>query len=117
MKEKSNASALLSLYFLANAVLRSFASRPAFVRVSPCVRLCLALRSPKSLRTVLANLKDGVCRKGVDWKNGHHRLEKHEGDGMQRLGVLLNQLLLAGISFSLVSRYRRTAAIPARSWA
>ena len=45
-------------------VLRSFVSRPAFACASPCVRLCLVLRSPKSLRTVLANLKDGVCRKG-----------------------------------------------------
>ena len=38
MKEKSNASALAFPILLGER-------RPAFVRVSPCVRLCLALRS------------------------------------------------------------------------
>ena len=45
MKEKSNASALQSYYFLANALLRSIASRPTFDRVSPCVRSYLVPRS------------------------------------------------------------------------
>ena len=51
MKEKSNASALPSYYFLANALLRSIASRPAFDCISSRVRSCLVPRSPKSIGT------------------------------------------------------------------
>ena len=40
-----------SLYFLANALLRSIASHPTFDCVPPYVRSCLVPRSPKSIGT------------------------------------------------------------------
>ena len=46
-----NASALPSYYFLANALLHSIASRPAFDCVSSHVRSCLGPRSLKSIGT------------------------------------------------------------------
>ena len=46
-----NASALPSYYFLANALLHSIASRPAFDCVSSYVRSCLGPRSLKSIGT------------------------------------------------------------------
>ena len=46
-----NASALPSYYFLANALLHSIASRPAFDCVSSHVRSCLVPRSLKSIGT------------------------------------------------------------------
>ena len=48
---KKESKPILSLYFIANALLRSNASRPAFDRVSSHVRSCLVPRSLKSIGT------------------------------------------------------------------
>ena len=48
---KKEGKPILSLCFIANALLRSFVSRPAFNRVSSHVRSCLVPRSLKSIGT------------------------------------------------------------------
>ena len=61
-----NASALPSYYFLANALLHSIASRPAFDCVSSHVRSCLGPRSLKSIGT--ETRKTLLRKKGVHQK-------------------------------------------------
>ena len=48
---KKEGKPILSLYFIANALLRSIASRPAFCRASSHVLSCLVPRSLKSIGT------------------------------------------------------------------
>ena len=117
MKEKSNASALASSQMRSCLLPDSFVPAPRFVRAWQQMRVRLAPRALTNIGSVFpcrhgrladpAQKTGGLCAKaGKMWWGKRRRL----------WGIVRRDDDFLG-AFPVVSRYRRIAAIPARSWA
>ena len=100
-----------------NLVPDAFVSRPRFVRAWEQMRVRLAPRALTNIGNVFPCRQDRQANLAQKTGGPCAKAGKMRWRDRRRLWGIVRRDDDFSVSFSLVSRYRRTAAIPARSWA
>ena len=95
----------------------SFVPRPRFVRAWEQMRVRLAPRALTNIGSVFPCRQDRQANLAQKTGGPCAKAGKMRWRERRRLWGIVRRDDDFSVSFSLVSRYRRTAAIPARSWA